>query len=411
MRNGPPPSPAASISHGRARPSQNASANQLVPLAEEVLLAEPSEPLVLTPALLAANPQVNALVVQFLQTCVLGQASEAAVPGSVPGRPFSLDSLLAFEERYRGAVRDEVRVEGKSLKTAAWRIDALRSFCRFVRTTKREVDWTGGDWRRQEATIKEWVAWMRTNAARGALMSRRTINGYFRSMRSIVATLAHEDGAFVPFSHIAIPRAGEPSRPRPLPAIAPELLDAVEQFPWRSELERTRNASLIHCYVLGGLRRDEPLTLTNADVNLDTGDILVRGKGRDGGKYRTVACPRSVGVFRRYIQAKRDAGRTEPFFLVSLTRAGGITASAVRGVLRHVEQVVGIHVTAQQLRRTATDLWREAGVPLPTIQRQLGHKHLSMSLYYSFVSDASLRRDMGRVDLEALRRPREQEHP
>ncbi|MCG3193067.1 MAG: Tyrosine recombinase XerC [Thermoanaerobaculia bacterium] len=351
---------------------------------------------------LLAHPRIQLLVGQLYAGFATGVAGGSPSQSSVPGRPFAMDSLLEFERRFLARVDEEVRVEGKARTTANWRRDGLRSFARFVRANNLERAWIGGDWREQARVIKEWLAWLRQRPTRSGLMSRRSIHGYFRAVRTVVVHLAAQDGAFSPFQGIATPKQGDPERPRLLVGLVPALLEKVDHFPWGSELEAARNSCLVRLYVLGGLRRDEALTLKNGDVNRDNGDLHVIGKGPSGGKRRLVCCPTAVEVFTRYIGAKRDAGRTDDEFIVSTTRNGGIGEVSVRRILRIVSQSLGTHVTPHMLRRTAADLWREAGVPLPVIQRQLGHKHLSMTLYYSSVSDDDLRRAMSKLDVHHL---------
>lgn len=351
---------------------------------------------------LLAHPRIQRLVGQLFAGFATGVARGISAPGNLRGRPFAMDSLLEFERRFLARVDEEVRVEGKARATANWRRDGLHAFSRFVRAHDLERAWIGGDWREQGRVIKEWLAWLRQRPTRSGLMSRRSIHGYFRTVRTVVEYLASQDDAFNPFQGIAAPKKGEPERPRLLIGLVPALLEKVDHYPWRSELEAARNSCLVRLYVLGGLRRDEALSLKNGDVNRDNGDLHVIGKGPDGGKRRLVCCPTAIDVFTRYVEAKRKAGRSDDAFIVSTTRQGGIGEVSVRRVLRIVSRVLGAHVTAHMLRRTAADLWREAGVPLPVIQRQLGHKHLSMTLYYSSVSDDDLRRAMSKVDVHRL---------
>ena len=351
---------------------------------------------------LLAHPRIQVLIGQLYSSFANGGGNGFPSRRSMPSRPFAMESLHEFERRFLGRIDEEVRVEGKARSTASWRRDGLHSFCRFIRGHDLERAWIGGDWHEQVRVIKEWLAWLRQQPTPSGLMSRRSIHGYFRAVRTVVAYLAQEDGAFDPFAGIESPKKGEPERPRLLLDLVPALLEKVDHYPWRTELEAARNSCLVRLYVLGGLRRDEALRLKNGDVNRDNGDIRVLGKGPDGGKRRLVCCPTAVGSFTRYFAAKVAAGRTDDEFIVSTTRPGAIGEVSVRRILGIVGTGLGVHVAPHMLRRTAADLWREAGVPLPVIQRQLGHKHLSMTLYYSSVSDDALRRAMAKVDVNNI---------
>ena len=351
---------------------------------------------------LLGDPRIQGLIGQIYASLATGAPGALSARGTMPGRPFGMESLHEFERRFLDRVDEEVRVEGKAPSTARWHRDGLHSFCRFIRAHDLERPWIGGLWKEQARVIKEWLAWLRQQPTPSGLMSRRSIHGYFRGVRTIVASLAAADDAFNPFDGVPSPKKGEPERPRLLVTLVPSLLQTVDNYPWRSELEGARNSCLVRLYVLGGLRRDEALRLKNGDVNRDNGDIHVLGKGPDGGKHRLVCCPTAVQSFRRYFAAKTAARRTDDAFIISTTRAGGLGEVSVRRILSIVGKALGVHLAPHMLRRTAADLWREAGVPLPVIQRQLGHKHLSMTLYYSSVSDDALRRAMSKVDVNAL---------
>ena len=126
----------------------------------------------------------------------------------------------------------------------------------------------------------------------------------------------------------------------------------------------------------GGLRIQEALDLTESDLDARRGSILVRaGKGN---KRREVGM--DPWAWSDHL-APWVACRTElplgPLFCVidGATRGRPWSATAVRAELRRYALAAGVRrrCAPHQLRHAhAVELARE-GVPLPVIQRQLGH--------------------------------------
>ena len=135
----------------------------------------------------------------------------------------------------------------------------------------------------------------------------------------------------------------------------------------------------------GGLRIQEPLDLTESDLDARRGSILVRaGKGNKR---------REVGMdpwgWSDHL-APWVAWRTQLplgwLFCVidGATRGRPWSATAVRAELRRYALAAGVRrrFAPHQLRHAhAVELARE-GVPLPVIQRQLGHSYVSTTSVY-----------------------------
>ena len=133
-----------------------------------------------------------------------------------------------------------------------------------------------------------------------------------------------------------------------------------------------------------GLRISEALALTESDLDQKTGSVLVRsGKG---GKRRTVGMDdwgwEHVGRWtERRIQLPIG-----PLFclLAGPTRGRCWSAIAARGELRRLAAQAGVRrrFAPHQLRHAHAIEMAHEGVPLPIIQRQLGHAHLGITSIY-----------------------------
>ncbi len=148
-----------------------------------------------------------------------------------------------------------------------------------------------------------------------------------------------------------------------------------------------------------GLRVSELVKLNIEDINLETGEFPVIGKGR---KVRTVyLSPAAIDCIRRYLNTRHD-----PFKPLFLRYSGKHMAPqdfegeslrlTVRSVQRLVKKYVlragiAVDATPHTLRHTyATDLLRN-GADLRSVQELLGHSNVSTTQIYTHVTNKQLK--------------------
>jgi hypothetical protein len=189
-------------------------------------------------------------------------------------------------------------------------------------------------------------------------------------MRSPAATPGHWAGC-------APPNKGQ-CYPADPPTVEEIILVMRQAGPGRYA-DRTR--ALIAILWRAGLRISEALALTESDLDPKTGSVLVRvGKG---GKRRTVGMDdwgwEHVGRWTEH-RVQLPIG---PLFciLAGPTRGRGWSATAARGELRRLAAQAGVRrrFAPHQLRHAHAIEMAHEGIPLPIIQRQLGHAHLGIT--------------------------------
>ncbi len=136
-----------------------------------------------------------------------------------------------------------------------------------------------------------------------------------------------------------------------------------------------------------GLRRIEVIRLNVQDIG--DGWITVNGKGRLGGKLRTVPFhPRFVKVLDRWLKKRRDILGDDSEDALILYRSGrkvsrySLNGSAIDQMVRTVGYRAGIDVSCHTLRRTFGRLLWRAGVNIETIARIYGHTSTIQTLRY-----------------------------
>jgi len=197
------------------------------------------------------------------------------------------------------------------------------------------------------------------------------------------------DAAGRPRSPATLPgfRAGCPPRNKGLrfPAEPPRVEEIIAVMRAAgSGAHGLRMRALVVVLWRAGLRINEALSLAETDLEPRRGAILVRhGKGD---KRREVGMDEwaweHVDPWARH-RLTLPAG---PFFCIvdGATRGRTWSQSGARAALRRLATVAGVRrrFAPHQLRHAhAVEMARE-GVPLPAIQRQLGHAHLGVTSTY-----------------------------
>lgn len=201
-----------------------------------------------------------------------------------------------------------------------------------------------------------------------------------------------------------------------LPVISPEMIELGKQrdrsikFLLPDELDRLfksvstadepgiRDRTIFEVLFSTGLRVSELASLNRDQVNLDTGEFGVIGKG---GKARVVFLTKSaVEWLRKYLARRGDPYR--PLFIrYSGPKADeGLTDEKSRLSVRSIERMVdkyrliaGIpfRIGPHVLRHSyATDLLSH-GADLRSVQEMLGHKNISTTQIYTHVTNTRLK--------------------
>ena len=183
-----------------------------------------------------------------------------------------------------------------------------------------------------------------------------------------------------------------PSRlPRPLP---PETVAAILAAIPASE---TRDRALFTLLYETGMRVGEALSLQYTDIDLTPDDEKVRVLGK-GQRERTVlltAAPESLRLLRRHL---RTSGITGGSVFRGDPRFGGsnlpLDYSTLRRAWQWYCQQANVQATIHQLRHSCASELIQAGVPLGTIRKLLGHRNIQSTMLYAEVDPLTVKRDL-----------------
>jgi integrase/recombinase XerD len=154
-----------------------------------------------------------------------------------------------------------------------------------------------------------------------------------------------------------------------------------------------RDRAMIEVLYGAGLRVSELITLKPADVNLDDGFLICRGKG---GKERIVPMGRSACAWvGRYLVEVRPLARPKPDGGLFLSRLGrAFTRQGFWKLLRKHAARAGLasKITPHVLRHSFATHLLEGGADLRSVQLMLGHSQITTTQIYTHVSRERLRR-------------------
>jgi site-specific recombinase XerD len=273
-------------------------------------------------------------------------------------------------------------------------VDTARAIDRFLESP----DLADSTRRAYRADLEEFSSWLRERRVGVEAVDTRIFSDYVamlgaerpgRQPRKLApTTLARKLAAVRSFLRATLGPARVPDlalsgrRRRRLPhAPRPAETDALIGAFNENEPLALRNRALFELVYSAGLRAQEAVDLTLADVEFEAELVHVRGKG---GKERAVPLGEEASYrLRMYLErARPELARGAENRLFLSTRGKPLDTSTLRRLLPN----------PHQLRHAfATDLL-EGGADLRTIQELLGHSSLSTTQVYSHVDAKRLRK-------------------
>ncbi len=161
-------------------------------------------------------------------------------------------------------------------------------------------------------------------------------------------------------------------------------LDRLIATPDRRTARGRRDAAVLVCLGVGGLRAGEVCRLNTEDIEVHPHKVVLTVSGKGRKQRRVELHGRWVRVFRAYMRsALSSSGRAAPAFYCGPRMAHRITRPAVDYLVRQAAgktDVYNLHPHA--LRHTAAILALEAGVPTTKVRDQLGHSSIATTQLY-----------------------------
>lgn len=172
---------------------------------------------------------------------------------------------------------------------------------------------------------------------------------------------------------------------------APQHLTDMELELLRNACRTERERAIVEFFYSTGCRVSEACNLKKSDLNLETGEVKLLGKGN---KERIdYLNPKTVVALKKYFLTRSDNG--EYVFAIMREPFGKVCPTSLQNLFFELGQRAGIEkrVHPHLMRHTNATLALEKGMPIEEVQRMLGHSKIDTTLQYAEVADASVKRN------------------
>ncbi len=225
-------------------------------------------------------------------------------------------------------------------------------------------------------------------------LKRTTQNYFLIALRSFLRYLIKHKHKVIPPEVIELGK----QRDRSIKFLQPEDLQRLFDSVDTSEIPGMRDRAILEVLFSTGLRVSELAALNRDQINLDTGEFGVIGKG---GKARVVFISKRAKHWLEIYFANRD----DPYRPLFIRYSGpnsdeGLTDEKLRLSVRSIERMIdkyrkkaGIlfRIGPHVLRHSyATDLLSH-GADLRSVQEMLGHKNIATTQIYTHVTNTRLK--------------------
>jgi site-specific recombinase XerD len=244
-------------------------------------------------------------------------------------------------------------------------------------------------------TIKKYRLYLaRFQTERGENLSVRTQSYYIIALRALLKWLIKMDVPVISPEKIELPKYTASQ----VKFILPEQVSTLMQMPEIGTLQGARDRAMLEVLFSTGLRVSELVSLDRDQVNLQTHEFGVMGKGR---RLRVVfLSDEAVHWLDHYLTMRTD--EWPPVFIrhakgIDPTDEGEKMRLTTRTVQRIVEKYrklahIPVKITPHSIRHSfATDLLRN-GAGLRDVQEMLGHKNIATTQIYTHVTKPELKK-------------------
>lgn len=165
-------------------------------------------------------------------------------------------------------------------------------------------------------------------------------------------------------------------------------LSDIELEKIRRKCETERDLALIEFLYSTGVRVSELTALNRQDINFDSMDVIVYGKGsKERETYLTAA---SCMHLKEYLDSRTDDN--EALFVSTKAPHERLTVSGVEEILRRLGRKTGIEkVHPHRFRRTMATNILNKGMPIEEVKELLGHVKLDTTMIYCQISKENVR--------------------
>lgn len=226
------------------------------------------------------------------------------------------------------------------------------------------------------------------------VLKRQTQNYFLVALRSLLRYLVRQRVQSLSPDMIELGKSGE----RTVKFLSPEKLKNLFEIINTKDEIGLRDRTILEVLYSTGLRVSELVGLSRDEVNIQSGEFAVTGKGR---KTRVVFLTKQAKIWLNLYLAKRS----DPYRPLFIRYSGpkgkeGLTDERLRLSARSIERMIdkyrkkagitlriGPHIIRHSF---ATDLL-QSGADIRSVQAMLGHQNIATTQIYTHVTDFGLK--------------------
>ena len=189
-----------------------------------------------------------------------------------------------------------------------------------------------------------------------------------------------------------------------IPSKDPEYLSREQYSHFIKTIEREatpfyreRDLALVKLLIKSGLRQAEVVSLNTLDVDLSKLMLKVKRKGnKEEYVYIHHELADDLNRYLKIIESDKD----RPLFLSK--RGNRLSASSVWHLIKMYSHKAGLNgdVTVHSLRHTFATILLSENLPIPTIQRLMGHKSPTTTFRYLHLTNPEIIEQFNKVNFE-----------
>ena len=156
----------------------------------------------------------------------------------------------------------------------------------------------------------------------------------------------------------------------------------------RRKCRLERDLALIECLYSTGVRVSELIALNRKDINFDSMDMVVYGKGaKERETYLTAA---SCMHLQEYLDGRIDDN--EALFVSLKAPYDRLQIGGIEARLRNLGEKLDLcKVHPHKFRRTLATMAIDKGMPIEQLQQLLGHRRIDTTLQYAMVKQSNVK--------------------
>lgn len=282
--------------------------------------------------------------------------------------------MKPFVEPFRSYLKSELNLSPHTVLAYTRDVD---QFIGFVKSKGSLFD---NPQRIDPAFARSYLRWLELKN-----FSRKSVARKISSCRAFFRYLFRESKIKLnPFEHILTPKLGKRLPSFLYPEEVVKLLNSVNL----KHKNGPRDLAIIELIYASGMRVGEVAKLIAGSVDLDSGEVLVQGKGD---RERIVLIgSHATSSIKKYLEARKDKDEKTLF----LGRGGTkLTSRSIERMIKKYARKAGLlkRVTPHTLRHSFATHLLSGGADLKIVQELLGHSSLSTTQIYTHITKEKLK--------------------